>query len=95
MLTVDQREQIRRDYYIEGRSIRQIAREGHRDRRTIRKALRDAGPPRYTLREPRARPVLGPFVALIDTWLREDLSRPLKHRHTARRIFERLVEEHG
>jgi len=95
VLTVDQREQIRRAYYVDGRSIRQIAQEGHRDRRTIRKALRDAGPPRYTLREPRARPVLGPFVALIDTWLKEDLSRPLKQRHTAQRIFERLVEEHG
>ena len=94
MLTVDQREQIRRAYYIDGKGIRQIAREGHRDRRTIRKALRDAGPPRYTLREPRARPVLAPFVALMDTWLQEDLSRPPKQRHTARRIFERLVQEH-
>ena len=92
MLTVDQREQIRRAYYVEGKSIRQIAREGRRDRRTVRKALRDAGPPRYTLREPRQRPVLAPFVALIETWLREDLSRPPKQRHTAQRIFERLVE---
>ncbi len=50
MLTVDQRERIRRSYYVDGWSIRRIAREGHWDRRTIRKALRDAGPPRYTLR---------------------------------------------
>jgi len=94
VLTVDQREQIRRAYYVEGKSIRQIAREGRRDRRTVRKALRDAGPPRYTLKEPRARPVLAPFVVLIDTWLKEAPSRAPKQRHTAQRIFERLVEEH-
>ncbi|MFQ5875216.1 MAG: IS21 family transposase [Dehalococcoidia bacterium] len=95
MLTVDRREEIRRAYYVDGKSIRRIAREGHHDRRTVRKALRDAGPPRYTLRQPRARPALGPYVELIDRWLEEDLSRPPKQRHTARRIYCRLVEEHG
>jgi len=95
VLTVDQREQIRRAYYVEGKSIRQIARDGRRDRRTVRKALRDAGPPRYTLREPRARPVLAPYVGQIDAWLEADLTSPPKQRHTARRIYERLVEEHG
>lgn len=95
MLTVGQREQIRRWYYVDGWSIRRIAREGHWDRRTIRKALRDAGPPRYTLRESRTRPVLAPYVAQIDAWLVADLTSPPKQRHTARRIFERLVEEHG
>ena len=95
MLTVDQRERIRRSYYVDGWSIRRIAREGHWDRRTIRKALRDAGPPRYTLRELRTRPVLAPYVAQIDAWLGADLASPPKQRHTARRIFERLVAEYG
>ncbi len=44
MLTVDQREQVRRAYFIEGKSIRRIAREGLHDRRTVRKFLGDAGP---------------------------------------------------
>jgi transposase len=95
VLTVDKREQIRRSYYVDGWSVRRIARECHWDRRTIRKALRDAGPPRYTLRESRARPVLAPYVAQIDAWMEADLTSPPKQRHTARRIFERLVEEHG
>jgi transposase len=95
VLTVDQREGIRRAYYVDGKSIRQIAREGHHDRRTVRKALRDAGPPRYTLQQSRARPVLGRYVPFIDRWLEEDLSQPPKQRHTARRIYYRLVEEHS
>lgn len=36
VLKVDQREQIRRAYFIEGKSIRQIALEGHHHRRTVR-----------------------------------------------------------
>jgi len=95
VLKVDRIEDIRRAYFIEGKSIRRIAREGHHDRRTVRKALRDAGPPRYALCRPRARPVLGPFVAIIDQWLAEDETRPPKQRHTGRRIYQRLVEEHG
>ena len=92
---MDQIEKIRRAYYVDGKSIRRIAREGHHHRRTVRKAPRDAGPPRYTLKQSRPRPVLGPYVELIDRWLEEDLSRPPKQRHTARRVYCRLVEEHG
>lgn len=91
---MNHREQIRRAYFIEGKSIRQIARDGHHDRRTVRRALQDAGPPRYTLRESRPKPVLGPFVDTIDQWLAEDRHSPPKQRHTARRIYHRLVEEH-
>jgi transposase len=68
---VDEKEQIRRAYYIEGKSIRQIARERRHDRRTIRAAIRDAGPTRYQLTKPRPRLVLGPFVSIINEWLAE------------------------
>lgn len=95
MLKVDQLEQIRRAYFIDGKSIHQIAREGHHHRRTVRKAIRDAGPLRYTLRQPHIRPILGPLVAIIDGWLAEDAARPRKQRHTARRIYQRLVAEHS
>ena len=93
MLRVDQREEIRRSFFIEGKSIRRIAREGHHDRATVRKAIHDAGPPRYILCHPRPRPVLGPFVKSIDKWLAEDELRPPKQHHTARRIYHRLKEE--
>ena len=92
---MDQREEIRRAHFLDGHSIRQIARDGHHDRRTVRKALHDAGPPRYTLRESRARPVLDPFLAVIERWLAEDTKSPPKQRHTARRIYHRLVAECG
>jgi len=95
VLNVDEKEQIRRAFYIEGKSIRQIARERRHDRRTVRAAIRDGNPSRYKLNKPRTRPVLGPFIGIIDEWLTDDHLSPPKQRHTARRIYHRLVEEHG
>jgi len=95
VLKVDQKEQIRRAFFIEGKSIRQIARERHHDRRTVRAAIRDASPSRYKLTNSRPMPVLGPYVAIIDEWLARDKFSPPKQHHTSRRIYHRLVEEHS
>lgn len=38
---------------------------------------------------------LGPWEATIRGWLKADLEVPRKQRHTARRVWQRLVEEHG
>jgi transposase len=38
---------------------------------------------------------LGPFRALVDAWLLADREVPRKQRHTARRVWQRLVEERG
>ena len=42
----------------------------------------------------RAAPVREAVAGWIDEMLREDLAAPSKQRHTAKRIFERLVDEH-
>jgi len=95
MITVELKEQIRRAYYIEGKSIRQIQRETGCHRQTIRKALEDGTVPRYTLKQSRPCPVLDPVKPIIDQWLAEDQHRPPKQRHTAKRIYERLTTEYG
>jgi hypothetical protein len=43
----------------------------------------------------RVAPVLGPHVATIRGWLTADLDAPRKQRHTARRVWQRLMEEEG
>jgi transposase len=43
----------------------------------------------------RAAPVLERVRGLVDGMLEADLGAPVKQRHTARRIFERLADEHG
>ena len=59
----------------------------------VRQALDSAVPPPRKA-TPRPSPSLGPWKNTIDRWLVEDELVPKKQRHTARRIFQRLVEEH-
>jgi transposase len=89
--TVEQREQIRRAYHIDQKSIRQIARELHVSRRTVDKALGAAEPAPYTLKAPRTAPVLGPYKAQIVTLLAENLQLRPKQRYTSHKIYEQLV----
>jgi transposase len=91
---VEQFERIRRDARDEELSIRALADKHKVHRRTVRAALADAVPP---VRKPPARtaPVLGPYEATIRRWLVEDLDAPRKQRHTARRVWQRLLEEEG
>lgn len=42
----------------------------------------------------RAAPRLGPYLGAVDEMLRQDLSAPRKQRHTAKRVWQRLVDEH-
>ena len=42
----------------------------------------------------RPAPKLGPYRELVDAWLEADRTAPRKQRHTARRVWQRLVEEH-
>jgi transposase len=97
MLTVEEIEQIRRAYYCGQRSVRAIAREQHHHRRVIREVIAGTNPaPRgYRLQRPRPRPVVGPVSQIVDAWLTADQDAPRKQRHTAKRIFDRLVEEYG
>ncbi len=48
---------------------------------------------RAAVRRPASR--LGGYRELIDEWLVADLEAPRKQRHTAKRVWRRLVDEHG
>ena len=76
-------------------SIRETARTFGLHRDTIRKMLSYSVPPGYRRQSPPKRPKLEPFTGVIDRILEDDLGRPRKQRHTAKRIFERLRDEYG
>ena len=86
---------VRRAVRVEGRSQRAVAREFGLSRETVRKMPQFAVPPGYQRQQPIRRPKLGPWLGVIDAILEDDKQRPAKQRHTAKRIFERLREEHG
>jgi transposase len=87
--------QIRRDWRAGEVSIRELADRHHAHRRTVRQALASAVPPPRKAYSPRPRPAIGPYAAIIDEWLLADRDVPRKQRHTARRVWQRLVAEHG
>jgi transposase len=92
---VEQFEQIRRDRVREELSIRALAERHGVHRRAVRQALLSPLPPAKRAPVGRPAPKLGPFRALIDSWLEADREAPRKQRHTAKRIWRRLVDEHG
>lgn len=52
-------------------------------------------PPGYRRTKPPVRPKLDPFLPIIAEILADDKTKPKKQQHTAKRIFERLRDEHG
>jgi transposase len=88
-------EQIRRDRDREGLSIRALAVRHGVHRRAVRQALASPVPPAKRSSRGRPAPKLGAYRAVIDGWLEADLRAPRKQRHTARRVWQRLVAEHG
>jgi transposase len=92
MITVEKREQIRRAYYVENKSMRTIARELHCSRKTVKKAIESAEPGKYTLTQSRQAPVLGPYKERIDALLAENERLPRKQRYTGHKIYEAICE---
>ena len=86
---------VRRAVHIEGMSIREAARVFGLHRDTVRKTLKYSVPPGYRREGPPCRPKLDPYKGVIDQILEHDQTVPKKQRHTAKRIYERLREEHG
>ena len=74
-------------------SKRALCREEGISYKTLEKVLSHSEPPGYRRAAPVVEPKLGPFVARIEEILVSDKALPQKQRHTAQRIFERLVEE--
>lgn len=63
--------------------------------RTLKKMLAHDEPPGYQQAEQRPKPKLQKFLPVIRQILEDDAKAPSKQRHTARRIFQRLRDEHG
>jgi hypothetical protein len=87
-------EKIRRDRRLDELSIRELADRHGVHRRTVRQALAAAVPPPRRVYPVRRRPAIDPWVTVIDAWLLADKDAPPKQRHTARRVWQRLVAEH-
>jgi len=93
MKKVEDFEAIRRAYFVDKLSIREINRRFGYHRDTIRKAIANPGPQPYRLKKPRDAPVIGPYKQRIAELLEKSKHQPRKQRYTGHRIYEILVGE--
>ena len=84
---------IRRDAKT-GLSNRALQRKHGVGYRTVSAALESAWP-KARKPPPKRGSRLDPYRDVIDGWLRDDLDAPRKQRHTAKRVYDRLVSEKG
>jgi transposase len=93
--SMQERTEIRRKVLVDGASKRQIMREYGISYETLQRMLSHPEPPGYRLSVPRPKPKLEPYLGVIDEMLTADRDAPPKQHHTAKRVFERLRDEHG
>src|SRR5215210_2629333 len=95
MFSVELYGRVRHACQVEGLSQREAARRFGLHRKTVRKMLAFSVVPGSLRNKKRARRKLDPVTPIIDRILEADRSAPPKQRHTAKRIYERLRDEHG
>ena len=94
MIVLERHEEIRRSYYVDEKSIRQIERELGHSYWTIRKALDHGVPQPYQLEVEKPAPVLGPYKERIDELMVESGQLPRKQRYTGRKI-DQIIRGEG
>ncbi len=90
MKGVDTIARIRREFFIRGRSIKDIVRDLHVSRNTVRKVIRSGATSFAYEREVQPLPKLGPWRDDLDRMLATNASRPPRERLTLIRVFEAL-----
>lgn len=91
MITVDTIGRVRRAHFVQGKSIKAIARELRLARNTVRSIVRSEGATerRYERRE-QPLPQLGAFVPALEAMLEANAASPKRERLTYQRMFEEL-----
>ena len=93
MLTITHIKYIRELFHAEGKSYMEISTMTGKNYRTIKKYIEmdDFNVNKHKANRPNKTDILRP---IIRKWLQEDQARHHKQRHTAKRIYERLLEEY-
>ncbi len=92
MLTVETIGRIRREHFLKGKTIREIARDLKVSRNTVRKVLRSGATSFEYERDVQPRPKLGRWTVELDALLAGNATKPAREQLTLIRIFEELCE---
>jgi len=92
MLVVETVARIRREHFVKGKTIREIARDLGVSRNTVRKVLRSGETSFEYERTVQPRPKLGRWTAEVDELLESNAAKPAREQLTLIRIFEEFRE---
>ena len=97
MLTMAEINYIKEMYENEGLSLREISRRTKRSFQTVQKYAyqEDWSQDKLPNLDENGYPALKEYIPSIDEWMEADRKAPRKQRHTAMRIYHRLVDEKG
>ena len=97
MKTMAEIQYIKELYENQELSLREIAKRTKCSFKTVQKYayMDDWNEEKLPNVEPQSYPILGKYIPMIDEWLEDDTKKPRKQRHTIKRIYDRLQEEHG
>src|SRR6266436_7236214 len=90
MLTVETIGRIRREHFLKGKTIKEIARDLKVSRNTVRKVLRSGETSFEYEREVQPRPKLGRWSDDLDRLLTVNTAKASRERLTLIRVFEEL-----
>ncbi len=90
MLTVETIGRIRREYFLQGKSIKEIARDLRVSRNTVRKIVRSGRTDSEYGREVQPRPKLGRWTAALEALLVDNSKKAGREQLTLIRVFEEL-----
>src|SRR6201989_851768 len=90
MLIVETIARIRREHFIKGKTIKEIARDLKVSRNTVRRVLRSGATSFEYEREVQPRPKLGRWTGERETLLAANAAKPAREQLTLIRIFEEL-----
>lgn len=94
MLNMDKKNDLREAFYRKGMSKSEIARNFKVDRKTVKKYIdKEDWNIEPVIKKGNLRK-LSQWIPVIDQWLEEDLKHRKKQRHTAKRVYTRLIDEY-
>lgn len=93
MIKVELFEIIRKEHFVQGKSIREIARQRNIHRRQVRQAVKNAVPPKRKINARHRLVLTPPLQEFIIQLVKKDQDEPRKQRHTGQRVYDRLCEE--
>jgi transposase len=92
MLVLETIARIRREHFIKGKTIKEIARDLRVSRNTVRKVLRSGETSFEYERDVQPRPKLGRLTEVLDALLAGNAAKPAREQLTLIRVFEELRE---